>query len=225
MLETSQDTRSMKTQKHVHHGTLGEDVQDAASDAIERFSRMRDKIGRYQGRRQLAAHRFAVSFNGIEIAVLPGETRIDIMDSFHAQTTAREEAYRKSPERVAEAAQRESRLQKAQTEMTVLMAGLDSIVKAPMPELIEWVSRFMKVGGFHGIDYDRSRLLGRFNEEGYRENAFVGEHYKEQVKTDPEAMGRYIIGQFINLVVLERGFPDLLEMFVDRYRNVVLELG
>jgi hypothetical protein len=215
----------MKTRKHVYHGTLGQDVSKAADDAVERFARMREKIARYQGRRQLAAHRFAVLFNGIEIAVLPGETRVDIADFFLAQVAARDEAYRKSPERVAEAAQRETRLQNAQADVIALMAELGSIIKAPMPEVIEWVSRFMKVGGFHGIDYDRSQLLARFSEAGYRENAFAGEQYKEQIQADPETRGRYIIGQFINLVTRELGFPDILQMFVDGYRNAVLEQG
>lgn len=215
----------MKTPKYIYHGRLGQHVSDAAEIAVQKFARLREKIARHQGRRQLARCRFVVLFNRIEIGVLPGDTSLDITARFMAQNDAREQAYRNSPAAIAAEAAAVARIRQAQSELDGLMAELDPIVEAPLPDLMEWVSRFLNAANLQGTEYDRSRLLGRFAEAGYRENAFVGDRYKAILDENVDAMGRYIIGQFLHLVNRNIGFPDILQTFIEQYRDAVLERG
>ena len=214
----------MKTRTHSYYGVLGQFLAAAAKVALEQASRKRQKIARYQGRRHLKAHRFQLLCNEAWLPLLEGDVVDDVVARYMAIQAAREEAYRQDPKRVAEAARRESVLQKAHADTVALVAELDSVIDSPMPELMEWVSRFIKAAAYHGVDYDATALVARFEQAGYKANAYVGEQYKERLQSEPDAMGRYIIGQVLTLITRGIGFPDILGMFIEQYRDLVSEL-
>lgn len=214
----------MNIKTHIATGELGQHIQRAASDAVSRFALKRKRIARYDGRRALLRHAFALEFNQVMLSIHPSDSADDVVARFHAALEAQHKAYANSPKGIAAASEKERRLQRAQADTTEMEGQLAATLGGPLPDIVEWVMRFVVAAGWNGIEYDAAKVEALFKDAGFKANDFVGDEFMEELQSSADAMGRYIIGQFLDLLPRKCGFPDHhFERFVGEYREMVAE--
>lgn len=204
--------------ERVQSGQGGDRLDNAIASAIE-CAQLWGNRAYEGGLPAFAAVRHVFEFNGVTLPFNPwatGEAARLYVDVQVAQDEAAE-AYRNSDKGRAAQAKADAARQAIQDQVAVLMAELPTVVKKPLPELMAWVTEFSKGHDYVGVDTDPDTVVSVFNAEGYAANVYVGDDYKAQLAVEKEAFGRYIIGQFLQILPMRRGMPGILWHMADQY--------
>jgi hypothetical protein len=207
--------------KHSVHelsGQAGDSVTQAAANAVQSAQMWGNGLFK-RGPETFARTRYTFRFNAVTIPFNPWATNAATKLGEDAMTAQNEEAaaYRRSDAYKNAAKKDRAEQDSMQQDVSKLMAVLPDTVKGPLPELMRWVTDFATCHDRGGVNTDASAVVFAFNEQGYIENAYVGPQYKEILETDKDKFGRYIIGQFLNILPMERGMPGILWASADRY--------
>lgn len=207
-----------KQSVHELSGLAGDSVTGAAVNAVQSAQRRGNELFKC-GDQEFRQARYAFRFNAVTVPFNPWAPSADIQLADDAMNAQNEEAaaYRRS-DAYKEAAQKDKAQQDSlQGVATTLMATLSDTLKGPLPELMRWVTNFATCHDRSGVSTDASAVVFAFNDQGYIENAYVGPQYQEILEADKDKFGRYIIGQFLSILPMNRGMPGILWVFADRY--------
>ena len=214
----------MNIKTHIGDGKPGQRFNFVAAEVVSRFALKRKRIARYQGQRALLRHAFALKFNHILLAISPSDTPEDLISRFNATLEAEDAEYQASPMGMAAKAEMDRKIQDAQAETTSLEAALPATLEGPLSGVVEWMMRFVVSAGWVRVTYDADNIGAQFKDAGFKVNDFVGDDFKDELQSSPDALGRYLIGQFLDLLSQKCGFPDhLFQRFVEEYREMVAE--
>jgi len=199
-------------------GMAGDTVGRAAVSAVQQAQMWGNDLFK-RGPDQFAATRYTFRFNAVTVPFNPwalnaaAQLAEDAMNAQNEQAVA----YRRSDAYKEAVKQDNAEQDSMQQDVSKLMAALPDTLKGPLPELMRWVTDYATCHDRSGVGTDASAVLFAFNDHSYIENAYVGPQYKEVLETDKDKFGRYIIGQFLNILPMGRGMPGILWVFADRY--------
>lgn len=207
--------------KHSLHelsGQAGDTVGRAAVNAVQSAQMWGNDLFK-RGPDQFARTRYVFRFNAVTVPFNPWATNASTQLATDAMVAQEESAaaYRRSDahkEAVRKDNAERSNLQRQEAE---LMAMLPEKLKGPLPELMRWVTDYATCHDRSGVSTDSSAVVFAFNDQGYAEGAYVGPQYKDVLAQDKDKFGRYIIGQFLSILPMNRGMPGILWVFADRY--------
>lgn len=173
-------------------------------------------------------------FNGFEYIAKRGDTAPTLYAAFLEYLDQKQQAYLKSP-----AHQESLRQDQINRDETVrLLSELPSLV-ADLDRLLDWLCQFevhALAEGRSADEYKPAEVAAILLAAGYVSNEFARHEYDKQnsnppmehllarlqhrVLADPEALGRYIVGQAINCFL--NGMPphQLTHRFVQQYKQL-----
>jgi hypothetical protein len=199
-------------------GQAGDSVGCAAASAVQRAQMWGNDIFK-RGPDEFAKTRYVFRFNAVTIPFNPWAPNAGPQLAEDAMTAQNEEAaaYRCSAAYQDTVKKDRAQQENLQAKEAQLMAELPNKLKGPLPELMRWVTDYATCHDRGGVSTDSRAVVFAFNDHGYAEGAYVGPQYQELLATDKDKFGRYIIGQFLNILPMDRGMPGILWVFADRY--------
>jgi hypothetical protein len=199
-------------------GMAGDSVACAAVSAVQQAQMWGNDLFK-RGSDQFAATRYTFRFNAVTVPFNPWAPNAAVQLAEDALTAQNEEAaaYRRSSAYKDNEMKNKAAQDSLQQNEAQLMAALPDKLKGPLPELMRWVTDFATCHDRSGVSTDASAVVFAFTDQGYAEGAYVGPQYKEILEKDKDKFGRYIIGQFLSILPMNRGMPGILWVFADRY--------
>jgi len=196
----------------------GDTVDRGAVSAVQRAQMWGNELFK-RGSRDFEQTRYIFEFNREKVVFNPWTADVATQianDALAAQET-RGVAYFQSAA-YAEAQQKSKLEQETlKQQEAMLMSALPEKLKGPLPDLMRWVTAYAKCHDRVGVTTEPSAVVLAFAEEGFKENAFVGPQFKELLKSDKDKFGRYVIGQFLNILPMKCGMPGILWYSAEQY--------
>ena len=135
-------------------------------------------------------------FNGIPLHVDPGATAVEVEQRWDAESRARGERYRNSPEGRAAAAKRAAEVAQRQRDADGLTVEMHKTLNPEdVPAVLRWLMRYEETAGDVDVKKDRLEVLDWFLSHGFEVGVNVGPAFDAN---DRENVARYIIGQALD---------------------------
>lgn len=159
-------------------------------------------------------------FNDVTLTARTGDTPESIIASFEAQTAARAEAWRNSPEGRASLAERESVRRALQSKHDALMGALPALDFGNDVAVMDWLCAMQEPSDHIGVIRRKETILATFGAKGFRPNVNTGNAYKHG---DRENMFRYLVGQALSGLETIGAIHSIIHKFADEWRALIEE--
>lgn len=158
------------------------------------------------------------SFNGIPIVVTSADSVGDVCNRYSKACDDASTAYRKTDKYKREAAKQAERDDRDQATINELHKSMAKDFKT-QADTIRWLAKFTEVADNNRIVSVVSAVLMALSDAGYKRNDCVG--LDKAQYTNPDTMGRWIIGQAMEC--MSKGLPphSILLKFAGEYKELI----
>lgn len=193
-------------------------ITQVGHDAIDARAELGCHIGAVCADAQiLAADRgkpVRFEFNGVPMDVRGDETAVVAAARYSQVVADRAATWAASEDGQAEQRRQVAAATSRQAQIDQLVAALPESIK-DMPRLIQWVGQFAEASDHAAMRYDAEAIADQLEQAGYRRDEGVGE--REALQADRNRMGRYIVGQAIDMLRRGRGIHPVAATFAERF--------
>lgn len=206
-----------KTTERVQSGRPGDHLDNTTLGATQ-AGQLRGNIVFSRDPEAFVTLRHVFEWNGVKVPFNPWAENeaVRLTQAVKDAMEAAAEAYRQSDECKEYEARAEAERQAMQGTVTELMGALPETLKQPLPMVMSWVTAFSEGHDRNGVKTDGAAVVTAFEAAGYKANAYVGTDPAE-LNSDKEKYGRYVIGQFLDILPLQRGMPPMIWAAAERF--------
>jgi len=206
-----------KTTEKVQCGRPG-DYLDNATLGVTQAGQLWGNLAFNRDAESFATMRHVFEWNSVKVPFNPWAENeaVRLTQAVKDALEAAAEAYRQSDEYKEYQARSEAECLAMQGKVTELMGALPETLKQPLPLVMTWVTAFSEGHDRSGVKTDAAAVATAFEKAGYKANAYVGTDPAE-LNSDKEKYGRYVIGQFLDILPLQRGMPPMIWAAAERF--------
>ena len=156
-------------------------------------------------------------FNDVKLCVNEESDPAEIESIFHASMKMNSQAFNTPIRRQKEAERR----RKMQADLDEFLPTLDSLDMTNKAEVLHWLCRFEELSGWTFVSYNRSHVLLKFVEAGYKPGEFCRKENETQEEWQEHAGAygefRWIVGQALE-GISSMGCPhQMIHTFTERF--------